>query len=57
MKGKRHIVLVHDDQDFYAIEWFGDNISKAQEDFNNGVNYNLYYKFDLKKNYPKNNLV
>lgn len=57
MKGKRHIVLVHDDQDFYAIEWFGDDISKAQEDFNNGVNYNLYYRFDLKKNYPKNNLV
>lgn len=47
MKSKKHIVLVHDDKYFYAIEWYGDDIKQAQEDFNNGINFVLYYKFDL----------
>lgn len=48
MYPKRHLVVVHDDMDFYLVEWYDDDLLKAQEEFSKGL-LKPFYKFDFYK--------
>ena len=48
MKSKRHVVLVHNDVDFFLVEWYNDDLMLAQEAFSKGEIV-PFYKFDFYK--------